>query len=102
VTGSATLAERGTVSPKGTIRAVLSIIVLLALGIVVGRLLFGDGSSQGSRKAVLTALLGALVVLLLLRALFFLFVGWRSRRRVLGPGVIDVAPTDRAQEVHWR
>jgi len=75
----------------------LTILVLVVLGIVIGGLLLNDRSLEGSRRAVLTGLLVALRALLVLRILFFLFVGWRFRRRVVvGPGVVDMASSGRA------
>jgi hypothetical protein len=47
---------------------------------------------KAARRAVLTALLVALGVLLVLPILFFLLVGLKFRRRVVGPGVVDVPP----------
>jgi len=65
----------------------ISILLILVLGILLGGFLFGG--DPGARRGCLTSVLVALGLLLLLRIVFWLFVGIGYRRRFVGPGVVE-------------
>jgi len=65
----------------------ISILLILLLGILLGGFLFGG--DPGARRGCLTIVLVVLGVLLVFRILFWLFVGIGYRRRFVGPGVVE-------------